>query len=124
MADVGLETSFQNVNDHTEVSVRMFYQRRADFLGLFSSRRRISSDEIPPSDFCLARDRSMRAIKLGLLLKDTVSISALGMLTRIATGLPSFVMITGSFFTSFVLSESGNVAFKTSTVFIVLLPLL
>jgi hypothetical protein len=101
MADVGLETSFQNVNDHTEVSVRMFYQRRAIFFGL-SSRRRISSNEIPPPDFCLVRDRSIKAINLGLLLKDTVSISALGMLTRTATGLPSFVMITGSFFTSFV----------------------
>jgi hypothetical protein len=55
-----------------------------------------------PSDLLPARDRSIKAINLGLLLRDTVSISALGMLTRIATGLPSFVMITGSFSTPFV----------------------
>ena len=47
------------------------------------------------------RERALlRATNLGLLLKDTVSTSALGMLTRTAIGLPSFVMITGSFLTS------------------------
>ena len=43
----------------------------------FLSRRRISSDEIPPSAFCPDRDLSIKAINFGLLLKDTVSMSAL-----------------------------------------------
>ena len=43
----------------------------------FAKRRRISSEEIPPSDFCLARDRSMRLRNFGLLLRETVSMSAL-----------------------------------------------
>jgi len=43
----------------------------------FLSRRRISSDEIPSSAFCLNRDLSIKAINFGLLLKDTVSMSAL-----------------------------------------------
>jgi len=41
----------------------------------FSKRRRISWMEIPPSFFCLARERSIKAINLGLLLRETVSIS-------------------------------------------------
>ena len=43
----------------------------------FLSRRRISSDEIPSSAFCLNRDLSIKAINFGLLLKATVSMSAL-----------------------------------------------
>jgi hypothetical protein len=65
----------------------------------FPSRRRISSVEIPPSTFCFARDRSIRARNFGLLLSETVSMSALLILTSAATGFPSRVIITGSFFT-------------------------
>jgi len=77
------------------------YRTYAECFG-FPSRLRISSVEIPPSDFCLERERSIKAINFGLLLKETVSISALVMLTKAATGLPSFVIITGSFLTFFV----------------------
>lgn len=68
----------------------------------FFSRRRISSADIPPSALCLARDRSIKSRNCGLLLRDTVSMSAFLMLTKAATGLPSDVTITGSFLTFFV----------------------
>jgi hypothetical protein len=49
--------------------------------------------------------------------------SAFGMFTNAATGVPLRVTITGSLTMSLVYSARGRVAFVTSTVFIAPLPL-
>ncbi len=56
----------------------------------------MSALETPPFDACAFRDRSIRPKKSLSVLRVRVSQSTFSIDTSAATGLPSFVMISGS----------------------------